>query len=112
MKHTCFLIAEIAAACGWYGALHFRNRADAHPKGEASEGLKTLLYQSPMRPWVNSDRPGQCAVCGMDLVPVYEGGKNFDHAASDIVMLPKGSPNAVGVQSGVLTDNLRRIENS
>jgi Cu(I)/Ag(I) efflux system membrane fusion protein len=35
----------------------------------------------------------------MDLVPVYEGGKNFDHAASDIVMLPKGSPNAVGVQT-------------
>lgn len=52
-----------------------------------------------MHPWVKSDKPGQCTVCGMDLVPIYEGGKNFDHAASDIVMLPPGSPNVVGVQT-------------
>ncbi len=99
MKPAYFLVAAVAAACGWYGALHFRNPSDAHSKDEAAEGRKILLYQSPMHPWVKSDKPGQCTVCGMDLVPVYEGGENFDHAANHIVRLLKGSPNAVGVQT-------------
>ncbi len=99
MKPAYFLIAAIAAACGWYGALHFRHPAGAPSKDEGTEGRKILIYQSPMHPWVKSDKPGQCTVCGMDLVPVYEGGKNFDHAASDVVMLPPGSPNVVGVKT-------------
>jgi Cu(I)/Ag(I) efflux system membrane fusion protein len=99
MKPAYFLTAAIAAACGWYGALHFRNWADAHANDGSAEGRRILLYQSPMHPWVKSDKPGQCTVCGMDLVPVYEGGTNFDHAASDVVMLPPGSPNVVGVKT-------------
>ncbi len=31
------------------------------------------FYQSPMHPWITSDQPGKCTICGMDLVPVYEG---------------------------------------
>jgi Cu(I)/Ag(I) efflux system membrane fusion protein len=34
---------------------------------------KILYYQSPMHPWIKSDKPGKCPICGMDLVPVYEG---------------------------------------
>jgi multidrug efflux pump subunit AcrA (membrane-fusion protein) len=26
-----------------------------------------------MHPWIKSDKPGKCPICGMDLVPVYEG---------------------------------------
>jgi Cu(I)/Ag(I) efflux system membrane fusion protein len=99
MKPAYFLVAAIAAACGWYGALHFRHAPGAPSKDEAADSRRILLYQSPMHPWVKSDKPGQCTVCGMDLVPVYEGGKNFDHAASDVVMLPPGSPNVFGVKT-------------
>lgn len=62
-------------------------------------GRKILLYQSPMHPWVTSDKPGQCTICGMDLAPIYEGGRKFDTAAMDIVMLPEGSPNVFGVRT-------------
>ncbi|MCY4514859.1 MAG: efflux RND transporter periplasmic adaptor subunit [Candidatus Tectomicrobia bacterium] len=34
---------------------------------EASE--ETPLYISPMHPWIVSEEPGQCPICGMDLVP-------------------------------------------
>ena len=34
----------------------------------------------------------------MDLVAIYEGGQNFDRSATDVVMLPEGSPNVVGVR--------------
>ncbi len=52
-----------------------------------------------MHPWVKSEQPGQCTVCGMALVPVYEGGTGFENAVTDIVMLPPGSPNVIGVQT-------------
>ncbi|MFZ4817377.1 MAG: heavy metal-binding domain-containing protein, partial [Limisphaerales bacterium] len=31
------------------------------------------FYQSPMHPWIRSDQPGRCTICGMELTPVYEG---------------------------------------
>jgi len=33
---------------------------------------KILYYQSGMHPWIKSDKPGKCPICGMDLQPVYE----------------------------------------
>ena len=99
MKPAYLVIATIAAACGWYGAVLLRHPAHVPATHEGGEGRRILFYQSPMHPWVKSDKPGQCTVCGMDLVPIYEGGRNFDHAASGIVMLPAGSPNVIGVQT-------------
>jgi Cu(I)/Ag(I) efflux system membrane fusion protein len=26
-----------------------------------------------MHPWITSDKPGNCTICGMALVPIYEG---------------------------------------
>ena len=34
---------------------------------------KVKMYQSPMHPWITSEKPGNCTICGMALVPVYEG---------------------------------------
>ena len=33
-----------------------------------------------MHPWIKSDKPGKCPICGMDLVPIYagEGDTNAD----------------------------------
>lgn len=31
------------------------------------------VYQSGMHPWIVEDAPGQCPICGMDLVPVRVG---------------------------------------
>ena len=95
MKPAPFVIAALAAAGGWYGAVAFHQPASP----AADEGGMLLYYQSPMHPWVKADKPGQCTVCGMDLVAIYEGGKSFDKEAADIVMLPPGSPNVVGVQT-------------
>ncbi len=44
----------------------------------ATTGRTVLYFQSPMHPWIRSDHPGKCTVCGMDLVPIYEGAKAMD----------------------------------
>lgn len=33
-----------------------------------------VVYQSGMHPWIVEDAPGQCPICGMDLVPVRVDG--------------------------------------
>ena len=94
MKLAIFIIGSLGVAVGWYAG-HY----DISVKRGAEGARKILFYQSPMHPWVKSDKPGQCTVCGMDLVPIFQGGETFDSAAGDIVMLPQGSPNVIGVQT-------------
>ncbi len=96
MKLAPLALAILAGAAGWFGAIRFQKTTEV----SASTGVRrVLLYQSPMHPWVKSDQPGQCTVCGMDLVPIYAGDRGFDKAASDIVMLPPGSPSVLGVKT-------------
>ncbi len=95
------VIASLAATGGWwFGSRHTPSSGSAT---EASSEKKILFYQSPMHPWVKSDKPGNCTVCGMALVPVYEGGKIHDGTTTDIVMLPEGSPNISSVKTVEVT---------
>ena len=94
-NRTSLSLVFAALAAGWFTS------AWVHDKGAAST-RKVRFFQSPMHPWVKSDKPGQCTVCGMDLVPIYEGGATFDHTARDIVLLPPGSPSVVGVLTAVV----------
>ncbi len=75
------LITAVLAAGGTWFALRDRGGSDAGTSAER----KVLYYQSAMHPWIKSDKPGRCTICGMELTPVYEGDKGFDGAAGDHV---------------------------
>lgn len=92
-------IAAVAGAGGWFAANHFGGAQDHTPAASAgSSGRKVLYYQSSMHPWVKSDKPGKCTVCGMDLVPVYEGQKGYALSAGT-VSLGSNAVQAVHVQT-------------
>ncbi len=66
--------AVLAAAAGWTAAQRFqRSRPSEDTSAPASATRKILFYQSAMHPWIKSDQPGKCTICGMDLTPVFEG---------------------------------------
>lgn len=46
-------------------------------EGHAQAPAKKPMYHCPMHPTYTSDRPGQCPICGMNLVPVKEGEHNL-----------------------------------
>jgi len=96
MKKIFFLLLiAVAAAIGWL-AHGFTSHAPA-----PAAGRKVLFYQSAMHPWIKSDKPGKCTICGMDLVPVYEGDKGHD-VATGLVTLGSNSIQVIHVQTEML----------
>ena len=74
MRLRTALIPMLTAAAGWYSAMLFQDGQRASMKNPSGVERRIRCYQSPMHPWVKSDKPGQCTICGMDLVPIYEAG--------------------------------------
>ncbi len=72
MKIKFILLLLVAAAAG--GAWYWKFLAPVSAVASAAVAeRKILYYQSAMHPWIKSDKPGKCPICGMDLVPVYQG---------------------------------------
>jgi membrane fusion protein, copper/silver efflux system len=74
-----FITILITATLAIGGTWLVRGRMSPSPG--ASSGTaerKPLFYQSAMHPWIKSDKPGRCTICGMELTPVYAGEKGFD----------------------------------
>ncbi|MGD8713404.1 MAG: efflux RND transporter periplasmic adaptor subunit [Desulfobacterales bacterium] len=44
-------------------------QASSNAQTESAEDREKTVYVGPMHPWIISDEPGQCPICGMDLVP-------------------------------------------
>lgn len=97
MKPAQILLVLLAAAGGWCAA-----RFPSAPRGEtAAPTRKVLYYQSPMHPWVKSDKPGQCTVCGMNLAPVYEGGESIG-TPGGVVRLSGEGAGILGLETSVV----------
>ncbi|MDR2761679.1 MAG: efflux RND transporter periplasmic adaptor subunit [Planctomycetaceae bacterium] len=93
-------VAIVAGAIGWFLAHNQRALTTSHEMGKNPENgeRKILFYQSPMHPWIKSDKPGKCTICGMALAPVYEGEASFD-ANSDFIKLNDNTIKLIGVES-------------
>jgi len=66
-------VAAVSATATWFVARHGSAPTAAAPA--AAAGRKILYYQSPMHPWIKSDKPGKCPICNMDMVPIYENAE-------------------------------------
>jgi membrane fusion protein, copper/silver efflux system len=94
------VVAAVGGLGGWYLA-----RRQASPWGAAqSSERKVAFYQSPMHPWVKSDKPGNCTICGMKLVPVYEGEQGLSsRAGTSGVTLSKQAASIIQVETAPVT---------
>ena len=93
------VVAALAGTAGYFIALR-SHRAGSGAASPAPAGAtrKIRFYQSPMHPWITSDKPGRCTICGMALVPVYEGEAGIA-ADGRLVTLAASSASVVGVQT-------------
>jgi membrane fusion protein, copper/silver efflux system len=126
MKNFITLLLVLAAlAGGWFLRGNYgHSKALAGNSAGASAERKILYYQSAMHPWIKSDKPGRCTICGMELTPVYDGDKGFDSTGGDnIVALTQTQVQVLHVQTadvkvqplvrtlrvaGMITDDITR----
>ena len=91
-KLLVILLIVLAGLAGWFVG---RSRTN----GDTSDGTrKVLFYQSAMHPWIKSDKPGNCTICGMKLTPVYEGEKGIETDAK-MITLSSNAINVINVQT-------------
>ena len=64
---TILLTLALAVPATWWATRQF---APTHATTPAAAGKKVLYYQSPMHPWIKSDKPCRCTICGMELTPI------------------------------------------
>jgi Cu(I)/Ag(I) efflux system membrane fusion protein len=67
MKIKTAALILIGAAIGVTGTLLAVRLVHRHAESAAAQGP---LYHCPMHPNYTSDKPGDCAICGMKLVPI------------------------------------------
>jgi hypothetical protein len=101
MKTKFILLLLIVAGAGavWY--FKFKPQAPT-PAISLKTERKILYYQSSMHPWIKSDKPGKCPICGMDLVPVYEGESGMGMNLAGGIMLRSNSVTVLNVQSVIV----------
>jgi Heavy metal binding domain len=104
MKAKIILILALAAILGG-GATWFVSQRAMPKAPQDSGGRKILYYQSAMHPWIKSDKPGKCPICGMNLVPIYADDANADtNTTSGAIKLNADSISVINVQ----TDAVKR----
>ncbi|MDR1485578.1 MAG: efflux RND transporter periplasmic adaptor subunit [Planctomycetaceae bacterium] len=91
-------VAVLACAVGWFLSQnrHFFQHKSGSKTGTGER--KILFYQSSMHPWIKSDKPGKCTICGMALSPVYEGDAAAE-SNSDFIKLADITVAIIGVDS-------------
>ncbi len=105
------ITAALAGTAGWLAATRLpasRISSPVSTPARSSSDRKVLYYQSAMHPWIRSDRPGKCTICGMELTPVLEGDPGFT-VEPGMVTLSSNSLAVLGVAStGIRTGPLVR----
>ena len=105
------LVTAIIAASATYFAVRKSEISTASTPGNAKAERRILYYQSAMHPWIKSDKPGRCTICGMELTPVYEGDAGFDATGGgDVVPLTQSMIQVLNVETA--TAEIRRLEKS
>jgi Cu(I)/Ag(I) efflux system membrane fusion protein len=109
-KIFVILLVAAAAAGGWFFGRHDAAAGSGesahanHANGKAENGgRKILYYQSPMHPWIKSDQPGNCTICGMKMMPVYEGEKGYE-VSDTLVQLSSNSVSVLNVQTSIVAE--------
>ena len=94
---TILSAAILAAGVTWFTLREIA--PDSDPIASTAE-RKPIFYQSAMHPWIKSDKPGRCTICGMELTPIYEGEKGLDSSGgSDVVALTQNQIQVLHVQT-------------
>lgn len=89
------LSLAIAVPVTWWASRHFH---DSPESAATPAGHKVLYYQCPMHPWIKSDKPSRCTICGMELTAIYEGAQTTE-TGEHVLPLSPATRRAIQVET-------------
>lgn len=93
---TILITAVLAAGGTWL----VKSQFSTSPEMAAAPEHKPKFYQCAMHPYIKSNKPGRCTICGMELTPIYAGEKGLDATGGeDVVVLSSRQIQVVNVQT-------------
>src|SRR5882724_11084005 len=105
MKKILISILILAAIAGcylawtkWIHPLAEKNKSDNMGMKNADSDID--YYHCGMHPWITSDKPGKCPICGMDLTSVY---KNNAINEKGVVQIDPAMIQNIGVKTETVT---------
>jgi Cu(I)/Ag(I) efflux system membrane fusion protein len=80
-KNDFIIVVLLAGLGGWSAANWFSAVPEISPDSARAAENMPAAYQCPMHPWVKSETPGSCTICGMRLVTVAAYAENYSSTA-------------------------------
>ena len=77
-------------------AVAFAGCSKPHAHATTTAPAQAVQYHCPMHPQIITDKPGQCPICGMDLVPITESKRATG------VVIPAETRQRMGLTLGVV----------
>lgn len=81
MFPAAMLVAALTLAVGALACGSGGNEGDTEPASTSGEHTEAKLYTCAMHPHIVLKEPGDCPICGMELVPVATGASEVSDAA-------------------------------
>ncbi len=99
-KFPQLLILAAAVFLGWAAAQSFSGPGAGTVPAVEVRSEKKMHFRCAMHPWIRSDKPGRCTICGMELTPFDDEGPGQEQSAgNDIVPLSQTIVQVMNVQT-------------
>lgn len=86
MKNKTIILGLVAVGLGlyvWKNNVTQTSKPDVAKTIAEIKGEKKIIYYTcSMHPQIHADHPGNCPICGMTLIPVYEESSSSDNQSS------------------------------
>ena len=73
LKLTFFIVAIVALSFGSFACTKKDEPTQGAETSAQSEGKEILYWTCGMHPDIRADKPGNCPICNMKLMPVVHG---------------------------------------
>lgn len=81
------------------------NKEDTHKDGEHEyvQDQITKLWTCSMHPQIKMEEPGNCPICGMELIPLEESSDTSENIASNEIVMTEEAIQLANIQTSVVT---------
>jgi membrane fusion protein, copper/silver efflux system len=107
IKENYKLVLIVLLSGLFLGWLFFHSSGETTAKGESTETLeqhnhendKSTIWTCSMHPQIRQDKPGQCPICGMDLIPLTSLTSDEEQADPNAIVMTESAAKLAEIQT-------------